>query len=91
MNDYTKEITQYKKCRFFFFVIEFFSLVVRVLEGLTHQYTPEDIFEDVFKHPKFDEFLSNVSSYPSSFIRSAVLQMVEASIHSKIQSLQKQK
>jgi len=56
---------------------ELFLLAIRVLEGLTNQYTPDDIFEDVFKHPKFDEFLSNVSSYPSTFIRSAVLQMVE--------------
>jgi hypothetical protein len=56
---------------------ELFLLAMRVLEGLTNQYTPDDIYEDVFKHPKFDEFLRQVSSYPSTFIRSAVLQMVE--------------
>ena len=61
---------------------ELFLLAMRVLEGLTTQYTPDDIAADVFNHPRFDDFLRQVASYPSSFIRSAVLQMVDKLVNS---------
>eukprot|EP01122_Echinamoeba_exundans_P017354 TRINITY_DN911_c4_g1_i1.p1 TRINITY_DN911_c4_g1~~TRINITY_DN911_c4_g1_i1.p1 ORF type:complete len:3990 (-),score=695.43 TRINITY_DN911_c4_g1_i1:1688-12457(-) len=56
---------------------ELLLLAMRVLENLTTQYTPHDIAEDVFKHPNFDTFLRNIGEYPSVFIRSAVLQMLD--------------
>jgi ubiquitin-protein ligase len=61
---------------------ELFLLAMRVLEGLTTQYTPDDIAADVFNHSHFDDFLRQVASYPSSFIRSAVLQMVDKLVNS---------
>lgn len=61
---------------------ELFLLAMRVLEGLTTQYTPDDIAADVFNHPRFDDFLRQVASYPSLFIRSAVLQMVDKLVNS---------
>lgn len=62
---------------------ELFLLAIRVIEGLTTQYTPDDIWEDIFRNPSFQEFLELVSSYPSSFIRSAVVQMVDKLTNTK--------
>lgn len=66
---------------------ELLLLAMRVLENLTTQYTPHDIAEDVFKHVNFDTFLRKIGEYPSVFIRSAVLQMLDKLVQASTYNL----
>lgn len=57
--------------------IDLMLLACRVLEHLSYQYTSTDVYMDIFKHPKFGQFLANIAAYPDLFLRNAVLHMIE--------------
>lgn len=52
-------------------------LASQVLEGLAHQYLPDDILQDIFCNPQFDHFLHYLCFKSTSFIRSVILKLIE--------------